>query len=354
MKRLGILKYLPTLTIPIVGIVSLTMGGAFSYFLLIYAFVLIPLIELVVPPDPANLSKEEEEIRRKDRSYDILLYLMVPVQYVFLFLFLKGMADPDLTWFERVGRVLAMGLSCGVLGINVAHELGHRHTWYEKLMAKLLLLSTLYMHFFIEHNRGHHRWVSTDRDAASARYGESLYAFWLRSIIQGYFSAWRLEIERVRKTGKFVWGWENEMVRFSVLQAGFVAWIFVAFGPLSGVCFLAAAIIGWLLLETVNYIEHYGLSRKKLGENYYEKVLPVHSWNSDHVMGRIMLFELTRHSDHHYHSGRKYQVLRHFEQSPQLPTGYPGMMLLALVPPLFFAVMHPRIRQLQAQNPALA
>ena len=354
MLRLGILKYLPTLTIPIVGIISLTQGGGFSYFLLLYAFVLIPLMELVIPPDPANLSKEEEELRRKDRGYDVLLYLMVPIQYTFLFLFFKGMANPELTLFERLGRVLAMGLSCGVLGINVAHELGHRHTWYEKLMAKLLLLSTLYMHFFIEHNRGHHRWVSTDKDPASARYGESLYAFWWRSITQSFLSAWRLENERVRKTGKALYGPENEMVRFTVIQLAFVAFVFGFYGWVTGVCFLAAALGGALLLETVNYIEHYGLSRKKLGENYYEKVLPVHSWNSDHVVGRIMLFELTRHSDHHFHAGRKYQVLRHFDESPQLPTGYPGMMLLALVPPLFFAVMHPRIKQLQSLNPALA
>ncbi|MDW8334211.1 MAG: alkane 1-monooxygenase [Bacteroidia bacterium] len=354
MTRWGILKYMPTLTIPLVGLVSLTQGGGFSYFLLIYAFVLIPILELIIPPDPTNLSKEEEELRRKDRGYDILLYLMIPVQYLFLYLFLTEMSRPEPTLFERVGKTLAMGLGCGVLGINVAHELGHRHTWYEKLMSKLLLLTSLYMHFFIEHNRGHHRWVSTDRDPASARFGESVYAFWLRSMIFGYISAWRIENARVRKTGKWVFGPENEMVRFTLIQTAFVVFIFAYFGWMAGVCFLAAALFGALLLETVNYIEHYGLSRKKLGENHYDKVMPVHSWNSDHVVGRIMLFELTRHSDHHYHSGRKYQVLRHFDESPQLPTGYPGMMLLALIPPLFFAVMNPRIERLRLQNPALA
>jgi alkane 1-monooxygenase len=132
------------------------------------------------------------------------------------------------------------------------------------------------------------------------------------------------------------------MLQFHLMQVLFVITIFFLFGWLTAVLFVTAAIQGILLLETVNYIEHYGLQRRQLAEGKWERALPEHSWNSNHVIGRVMLFELSRHSDHHYLASRKYQVLRHHDNSPQMPTGYPGMMLLALVPPLWFKVMHNR------------
>jgi alkane 1-monooxygenase len=214
-------------------------------------------------------------------------------------------------------------------------------------MAKHLLLSTQYMHFFIEHNRGHHKNVSTDADPASAKYGEWLYVFWARSIFFSYLDAWKLEADRMRKMGKKVFHPENEMLQFLFFQLTLNACILLITGWKGLLSYLLAAFVGILLLETVNYIEHYGLRRKKQGEDYYEKVMPHHSWNSDHVLGRLMLFELTRHSDHHYMASRKFQVLRHFENSPQMPAGYPAMMVLAFVPPLWFYVMHRHIRKLQ-------
>jgi alkane 1-monooxygenase len=201
------------------------------------------------------------------------------------------------------------------------------------------------MHFFIEHNRGHHKNVSTDEDPASSRYGETVYSFYFRTISGSWLSAWHLEAERLKKANQGFWTWHNEMLRFQIIQIAFVAAIYAVFGTQTMLFFLASAAIGCLLLETVNYIEHYGLRRQKNG-NRYERTLPIHSWNSNHPIGRLVLLELSRHSDHHYIANRKYQLLRHFDDSPQMPTGYPGMMLLALCPPLWFRVMHKKIKNI--------
>jgi len=214
------------------------------------------------------------------------------------------------------------------------------------LMAKALLLTALYTHFFIEHNRGHHKHVATDKDPASARFGESIYAFWLRSVTGSYRNAWRLESKRLQRQGLPFWSWRNEMIRFQVYQVLYLALVGLIFGWQMIGYALAIAVFGFLLLESVNYIEHYGLRRKEIAPGRYEKVQPWHSWNSNHEMGRIFLYELTRHSDHHYKASRKYQILRHFDESPQLPFGYPTSIVISLIPPLWFALMNGRVKRM--------
>jgi alkane 1-monooxygenase len=223
-----------------------------------------------------------------------------------------------------------MGLCCGVLGINVAHELGHRTNRRDQFLAWSLLATSLYMHFFVEHNYGHHRNVGTPDDPSSARPGESLYRFLPRTLITGAVSAYRLGQQRAK--GRLL---HNLTVRFWGFQALLVLLVALIAGPDALLAFLGAAAFGAVLLETVNYIEHYGLTRKKISGSRYEDPNAEHSWNSNHWVGRAMLFNLSRHSDHHAHPHRPYPILRHLEESPQMPTGYPGMMLLALFPPLF-------------------
>jgi alkane 1-monooxygenase len=242
--------------------------------------------------------------------------------------------------------ITAYGMACG-LAMNTAHELGHRNGAIEQLMSKFILLTTFYMHFFIEHNRGHHMNVATDEDPGSSRYGENIYSFYFRAIGHGWASAWSLERGRLHKSGQSLWSIQNEMLVFTAAQLSLLVAILTLFGIHIMLYYLAAAFIGILMLETVNYIEHYGLRRKKNGRRY-ERTLPIHSWNSNHPLGRMVLLELSRHSDHHFISNRKFQLLRHFDESPQMPTGYPGMMLLALVPPLWFKVMHKQIDNYQA------
>ncbi|HRI26877.1 MAG TPA: alkane 1-monooxygenase [Chitinophagales bacterium] len=339
------LKYTFVYLVPIVVSLSIWADSLWTYFAVFFVFGIIPAIELFTHASTYNLTEIEEEIAKNDQLYDWLLYLLVPAQYALLLFFLFEIRQSqNLPLYLLIGKISAFGMACGILGINAAHELGHRSTSYEQTMSKMLLLTTLYMHFFIEHNRGHHKNVSTDADPASSRYGETVYAFYFRSIWGSWISAWRLEAKRLAKKGLPFWSVHNQMLRFQIIQLLLIAGIGIGFGLLTLLCFLAAATIGFLLLETVNYIEHYGLRRKKKGD-IYERVLPVHSWNSNHPIGRLALLELSRHSDHHYMASRKYQILRHFDQSPQMPTGYPGMMILALIPPLWFAVMHRQINK---------
>ncbi len=345
------LKYCAVFTLPLTVAISFTSEGWMTYIPMLYAFGLIPLIELFTPSDPENLAEAEKEIVKTDKLYDSLLYFTVPMQWAFVVWFLFVVSEPGLETSSLVGRIMGLGMLCGVVGINVAHELGHRSNKSEQNLAKMLLLSSLYMHFFIEHNRGHHKNVATTEDPASARKNETVYVFWFRSLIFSWMHAWKLEKVRLNRNGKAVISLDNEMLRFQLIQAGLLLLIVILAGSMVALWFALAALMGALLLETVNYIEHYGLSRNLQDNGRYERVMPWHSWNSDHIVGRILLFELTRHSDHHYKASKPYPLLDHIDEAPQLPTGYPGMMLLSLFPPAFFAVVNPRIGAMKNQSP---
>jgi alkane 1-monooxygenase len=333
-------KYCMPLVVFALAAISFTSNGLLCFLPVIYAYGLIPLAEICLNPDKTNLNEAEEELAKKDKVFDWLLYLIAPLQYGFLIFFLLSLQSPHLNWIDYAGRVFSMGLLCGIFGINVGHELGHRSNKTEQWLAKFLLLSSQYMHFFIEHNKGHHKHVATALDPASAKKGESLFAFYPRTILFSYISAWKIANKDAIIKEKIPLGFHNEMVVYSFIQISFLTIIGFSFGTTILLLYLAAAALGIGLLETVNYIEHYGLSRIETEPGKFERAMPEHSWNSNHIIGRLTLFELSRHSDHHYLASRKYQILRHFDNAPQMPTGYPGMMVLAHIPPLFFYVMH--------------
>lgn len=338
--------FLPVVVLPIIMYISFNFLGYWSFFAFAFVYGFIPAMEFIFTGTAENFTAEEEAIERKDIYYDILIYSMVPLQFTILGLYLWTITTKSLEIYEFVGITLAMGLACGALGINVAHELGHRTKKYEQFMAKMLLMSTSYMHFFIEHNRGHHKNVSTPLDPATSRLNQPLYTFLFKSVIGSWLDAWKLEAYRLKKTKQNFWNpIHNEMLRFQIIQFVFTAAIFAIFGWVGVFGFIVSSIIGFTLLEIVNYIEHYGLMRKQLPNGAYEKVKPHHSWNSGHELGRIFLFELTRHSDHHFNPSRKYQILRHFENAPQMPSGYLAMIPLALVPPLWFKIMNPLVEK---------
>lgn len=339
------LKYLLAYSAPLLGFLGLFWGGFWTYGVLIEAFVLIPILEQFLPFSKENTPVGEEAKRSKIFFFDLLLYLHVPIVFTLIFFYFQNMARGEFSLFEVIGMTLSTGIILGSFGINVAHELGHRSSKAETFLAKLLLLPNLYLHFIIEHNRGHHKNVATAEDPATAKFGETVYEFWIRSVIGSYRNAWRLEADRLGKFGLPPLHWRNEMIYFQIAQAAYLLGVGFWFGwQMIGFAVLIAT-IGFLLLETVNYIEHYGLRRKKQESGRYEPVQIHHSWNSDHELGRIFLYELTRHADHHYKANRKYQILRSFEESPQLPLGYPGSMLLSLLPPLWFKVMNPKAAQ---------
>jgi alkane 1-monooxygenase len=339
------IKYISAYVTPLLVFLALYSKNYWAFSTVIILFVFIPFLELFTKEDETNMDEVEEKIALDDKLYDWIVFSIVPIQYLLLIYFLIQVSSDDATLIYKIGATTAFGMACGVLGINVAHELGHRLTKKEQTMSKLLLLTSLYMHFFIEHNRGHHKNVSTDEDPASSRLGETVYAFYFRSIYGSWVSAWQLEKENLKRNKHDFWSIKNEMLVYQVIQGLLLLVIGVLFGLNTLLFFIAGAFIGILLLETVNYIEHYGLRRKKKKNDKYERTLPTHSWNSNHPIGRLVLFELSRHSDHHFIASRKYQVLRSFENSPQMPTGYPGMMLLSLFPPLWFNIMNKKVKE---------
>jgi alkane 1-monooxygenase len=336
------LKYLTIYLLPLTVAISFLGESWLTFLPLVVFFLLIPLAELLFKPDARNLDEKEHELASTDPYYDWLLYSMIPIQLLFLVWYLLTFQNANST-IELAGRTISMGIMCGVIGINIGHELGHRTNRFEQLLGEILLLTSLENHFLPYHNRGHHNNVATYGDPATARKNEWLYFFWLRSHFGSYFQSWQIEFERMQIIGKAKFSIQNKMIVYTFVQLLLCALIFVAIGKTALLFFLIVAAGGILLLETVNYIEHYGLLREKRENGTFDRVRRSHSWNSNHVFGRVVLFELSRHSDHHYKPDRPYQLLETHETSPTMPTGYPGMMILALIPPLFFRVMNKKI-----------
>jgi len=344
------IKYLFAYILPASGFLAVYARGIWSFLAVLIAFGAIPLLELLSGTDHQNLSKEEYNKRSEIKLFDWLLFLNIPILWVLFLYTFHIVSSIPLDRFELIGIVLSVGIIGGSAGINVAHELGHKSGLIHQLGAKLLLCPCLYMHFIIEHNRGHHLFVSTPQDPATSRYGEVVYTFWFRSVIMSYLHAWELESKRLRKLNESVIGLNNEMIRFTFIQFLYLLLVYLLFGQFALFIAITIGCVSFLLLETINYIEHYGLMRELLPDGRYERVNVNHSWNSDHIIGRIMLYELTRHSDHHYKASKKYQVLESYDSSPQLPFGYPSSMLIALIPPLWFYIMNPRVKQLTLAN----
>lgn len=337
------MKYLWAYSIPLVGIFCIFQQGLWSYFLLVFVFVLIPILEYILPLDYSNYSNEEKEKRLKNKLFDWLLYLNVLIVYGSLFFTFTIIQTKSLQLYELIGIVFSLGIILGSNGINVAHELGHRKKRYERILGKLLLIPSHYTHFFIEHNHGHHLDVSTPDDPSTAKYNQSLYSFWWQSVSGTYLKAWKIQ-KKINKiyTISFL-SLKNDMFWFTIIQIVYLISLYAFFGLKVLFVGISAGIVGFLLLETINYIEHYGLKRKKMPSGRYERVSEKHSWNSNHVLGRIILYELTRHSDHHYKSTKEYQILECHEESPQLPFGYPTSMVLSFIPPLWYSIMNKRI-----------
>ncbi|MCK8481756.1 alkane 1-monooxygenase [Psychroserpens algicola] len=337
------LKYFAAYSIPLVACLGLYFKDAFVFLTPIYAFIMLPVLELILPVDSTNLSSEVVEHKLKKQLFDWLLYLNLPIVYGMLFFGIYEATNTPIETFELVGMIISVGIVLGVNGINVAHELGHRQHTNERFIGKALLLPSQYMHFYIEHNFGHHLHAATPEDPATAKYNQSLYSFWFTSVYRQYTNAWKIQKKLLKNNKKGAFSLKNDMFWYVLLQIGFLAIIFYLFGNIGLIFSVTSAIVGFLLLETVNYIEHYGLTRLKTKSGRYERVKEIHSWNSNHIIGRIVLYELTRHSDHHYKSSKKYQVLDCHEESPQMPYGYPTSMVLAMVPPLWFKIMNKRV-----------
>jgi len=336
-------KYLFAYSIPLMTLVSISYDGILTFATPLYAFVFIPILEVILKDYDKEYSEAQKEKRLNNIIFDILLYLNIPFVFGLLVYGFWVLETKSLMPVEMVGIVLSLGILFATNAINVAHELGHRKTLVERTLSKLLLLPCLYMHFYLEHNFGHHKNVATPEDPATSKKNQSVYHFWISSVLKQYKNAWQIQISILKKGNYTYFSIKNDMMWYSIIQACYLAICFLFFG-ISGLLFaLATGLLSFIFLETINYVEHYGLVRKKLASGRYERVQTHHSWNSNHIIGRIVLYELTRHSDHHFKASKKYQILENKKESPQLPYGYPTSILLSLVPWLWFRIMNSRI-----------
>lgn len=308
----------------------------------IWVIAIIPILDAILGEDRSNPPDWAVDELARDRFYRWCTFLYLPVQYGSLVLACWVVTNVDMSLLDRIGFALTVGTVAGV-AINTAHELGHKSDKVERLLAKLALAQSGYGHFVVEHNRGHHNRVATPEDPASSRLGESFWEFLPRTVVGSARSAWRLEAKRLRAQGKPVFSLDNDVLTGWAMTPLLFGALTAAFGWRVLPFLVGQAIFGFSLLEVVNYLEHYGLLRQKNAEGRYERCRPEHSWNSNHVASNVLLYQLERHSDHHAHPTRRYQALRHFEEAPQLPSGYGLMLGLAYVTPLWRRVMDRRV-----------
>jgi len=343
-------KYLFAYTIPLSAFASFASTGIWTYSAVFYAFLVLPILDVVTGEKTENLKEDDVAYKKTKWIFDAMLYLNVPIVFGLLAYGLHKVQTVEFATYEWVGLALSGGILLATNGINVAHELGHRKPLAERLMSKLLYMPCLYMHFFIEHNYGHHLHVATPEDPATARYNQTVYSFWFTSVTRQYVSAWKLQSQLLKRQGRRFLSVKNDMFWYHLIQPAYLLGVYMLFG-MTGLLFaLAVGVIAFLFLECINYIEHYGLRRFKTESGRYEIVKPYHSWNSNFNIGRITLYELTRHSDHHFRSTKKYQVLDSHQESPTLPLGYPASILLSLAPPLWFWIMNPHVPQEMKQR----
>lgn len=325
----------------------------FSFFSVFVIFGFIPVMDFVFGQERTNPGEEHEQEAYADSKWFVVLPLLaVPVQLALVIWSAYTFATYE-AWslIGQFGFILSVGCAGGINAINIGHELVHKTTRLEQWAGGFLLALVTYAGFKVEHVRGHHVHVSTPLDASSSRYNQSVYPFLRNAFVQNFLNAWRLEAKRLHNRKLPAFHWRNELIWWYAISALVCTGLIAAFGPLAGLLFVGQSFFAAAELEVVNYIEHYGLHRRKQADGRYERVTPEHSWNSDYFLTNMFLFQLQRHSDHHAYPRRRYQMLRHFDQSPQLPAGYASMVVLALIPPLWRRVMNPRVEAYYRDDP---
>lgn len=344
--------YLTVFIAPLSVLVSIAIGqhsgslNLAAWLPVVLLFGLLPIVDYLVGKDvsnPVETEPKETEQAKLASYYPLITLACLPLQLVMLWMALDYFAL--LSTPGKIGWILSVGVVGGIGAINVAHELIHKPNRLEQWFGGALLSTVCYAGFKVEHLRGHHVHVSTPKDPSSACYGQSLYHFLPRAWAHNMANAWRLEARRLQRFGLSWFHWRNELLWWYGLSATWLT-LCVVYGGLSGALFFALqSLVAFTSLEIINYIEHYGLERRKEAGGRYERTDIRHSWNSSYLISNLLLLQLQRHADHHANPRRRYPDLRHFDESPQLPGGYASMFLLALVPPLWFRTINPRVRQ---------
>ena len=332
----------PTLPFLAWGLVELTGLGVFWFYGPVLVFGIFPLLDLAIGLDARNPPESVIKQLEQDRYYRWCTYAYIPVQYGGLVFACWEWSNGGLSVIESIGLAVTVAMVSGV-AINTAHELGHKRASVERWLSKVALAQSGYGHFFIEHNRGHHVRVATPEDPASSRLGESFYRFLPRTVLGSLRSAWELERVRLTRLESSMWTPRNDILSAWAMSVVLFGALVAVFGVVVLPYLLIQAVLGFSLLEVVNYLEHYGLLRQRREDGRYERTRPEHSWNSNNTASNVLLYHLQRHSDHHANPVRRYQALRHVADAPQLPTGYAGMIVTAVIPPLWRRVMDHRV-----------
>jgi alkane 1-monooxygenase len=329
--------------VSLVGTVAVAAYGFDTWILffpLVFFYVLVPILDFVIGEDTSNPPESAIATLEADPYYRWITYATIPILWVAVIFNCIFLCSFTLSAMEWMATVITTGSVLG-FGLNVSHELGHK---LQKIPRKIALINTAlgaYGHFSIEHNRGHHRHVSTPEDPASSKMGENIYQFACREIPGAALRAWHLEADRLQRQHKSAWHFENEILQALCITLVVHGTLIGLYGIDMLVVLVPVSLWGAFQLTSANYVEHYGIQRLKTAQGSYESCQPHHSWNSNHLVSNLVLFQLQRHSDHHAYPGRSYQSLRDFPQLPRLPSGYFGMFFLAYLPPLWFRVMDP-------------
>lgn len=345
------LEYALIYLVPVSVIIGLMSGNLFIFLTPLLVFGLIPLLDMTIAQDTQNPTADQVQALSGNPIYRLVFWGCVPFQVVMVVWGASVAAEWSLSVEELIGFTLSMGICSAVMGLSVAHELAHRGKGsLDYLLSKVMLATVLYAHWGMDHVIGHHQELGTPKDPSTAKMGESLYHFLPRSISGGFNRIWSIEAARQEQKRRPVWNLKNPMVTVLLGQMALLIGIALAFGAPGFFYFFFQAIIAVGLLETVNYISHYGLAREIASDGRYEDIAFHHSWNAGGRLSSRFLFNLGRHTDHHAHPDRQYQLLHHHEHSPQLPAGYPVMVLIALVPPLWRSTMDNRVSNTSIQR----
>lgn len=341
-KRLG---WLLSLAVPLIIWLGpllywQTHNAAWLWTPVVIFYYVLPAIDWIVGTNQHNPPESAVPLLECDSYYRIVAWSMIPVLWLTFIGIVWFASTHDLPWWGYIPVVMGMG-SAGGFCINVGHELGHKHSNVDRVLTKIVLAPTFYGHFTVEHNRGHHNDVATPEDSASSRMGENLFAFAARELPGAWTRAWKLEDERLERAGQRTWSMNNEILQPMAITIALWACILLWLGWKALPFLVLGSLWANFQLTSANYVEHYGLLRRRLANGRYEACQPHHSWNSDHLFSNFALLHLQRHSDHHAHPTRPYQILRRFENLPQLPNGYFGMFLIAYTPAIWYRVMDP-------------
>ena len=326
------------------GMFYLGYENLWAFFSVFFVFGVIPVLDHIVGTDSVNPDEKlDVPAMGQEKWYPFLTLLAVPLQIGSIFFGGWVFMNVDFNIVGQIGWMLSVGVVGGITAINLGHELVHKDSKIEQWAGGLMLASVTYAGFKVEHVRGHHVHVSTPEDASSSRYNQTLYQFLPQAFYRNFVNAFRLEAQRLKRKGKSPFSLKNELIWWYGISALFAVAFFLVWGWMGVLFFVGQSFFAAAELEVINYIEHYGLHRRKLENGRYERTDVHHSWNSNYLLTNLFLFQLQRHSDHHAYPKRRYQVLRHHDESPQMPSGYAGMVVLAIFPPLWFKVMNPKV-----------